>query len=239
MTRELNIETEQKAIYEKLSKEAVAHLNRRGIVARFAPTREEALSMVMDMIPEGVVVGTNDSLTLLQVGVFSALWQRGRNEIINPFRRDAEGNFLIKDREEQLDVMRKVFLTDVYLIGTNAITLDGKLVNTDGLGNRVAPMLFGPKKVIIVAGANKIVKNLEDAFKRIREVCAPINAYRHATRHHYEEFNDLPCVRTGICVDCNNPWRICRYTTIIEGQWKKEMDTQRLNVVLVGEQLGI
>lgn len=237
MKRELSIEDEQRTIYEKLAKEAIAHRNRRGINAQFVPTKEEALSVVMGMIPEGAIVGTADSVTLLQVGVFSALNQRGRNEIINPFLRDEAGYFLVADREERLDVMRKVFLSDVCLIGTNAITLDGKLVNTDGLGNRVAAMIFGPKKVIIVAGANKIVKNLEDAFKRIREVCAPINAFRHATKHHRKEYLELPCVKTGVCVDCNSPWRICRYTTIIEGVVKRDMG--RLNVVIVGERLGI
>ncbi|MFH0738183.1 MAG: LUD domain-containing protein [Candidatus Micrarchaeota archaeon] len=119
----------------------------------------------------------------------------------------------------------------------NAITLDGKIVSTDGLGNRVAPVIFGPEKVILVIGANKIVKDVDQALQRIREIAAPINAKRHALKHHRPEFDNLPCARTGICVDCNHDWRICHYTVIIEGSMVREEG--RINVVLVGEELGI
>ena len=128
-------------------------------------------------------------------------------------------------------------MSDVFVIGTNAVTLDGKLVNIDGTGNRVAAMIFGPKKVIIVVGANKIVKDVGEAINRVREYCAPRNVIRHGTKHHRTEFMDLPCAKTGVCVDCNHPWRICLYTTIIEGaiEWNRG----RMNVILVGEELGL
>ena len=236
MKEDLIVERERKAIYEKLANTAVKNLNRRYMNAQYASSKEEALSMVMDMIPEGVTVGTADSVTLLQVGVLSEIRKRGHNEIINPFVRDVDGYFVVEE-EERFNLKRKVFFADVYVIGTNAVTLDGKLVNTDGGGNRVAAMIFGPKKVIIVVGANKIVKDLDEALKRIREVCAPVNATRHAIKHHNVQFLELPCVKTGICTDCNHPWRICHYTTIIEGVAERRRG--HINVVIVGESLGI
>jgi len=144
---------------------------------------------------------------------------------------------MVADDEERLNLMRRVFSSDVYVIGTNAVTLDRKLVNTDGYGNRVAAMIFGPKKVIVVVGTNKIVKGVDEALKRIREVCAPINATRHAVKHHRSQFLELPCVKTGICTDCNHPWRICHHTTIIEGV--SERRRGHINVIIVGESLGI
>ena len=204
MKEALVTEKEERAFYEKLSKGAVESLAKRGINAQYAATRDEALSLVMDMIPARVTVGTADSMTLLQVGVISAIRERGQNDLINPFERDEQGNRLFQG-EEREDLKRKVLTCDVYVIGTNAVTLDGKLVNTDAGGNRVAAMIFGPRKVIIVAGANKIVKDAEAAIRRIRELAAPENALRIGIKHNSSEHLELPCTKTGICADCNHP----------------------------------
>jgi L-lactate utilization protein LutB len=236
LEEDLNIQAEESSYYEKLANRTIKNFTRKGINAYFAPNSQQACAMVMEMIPEGAVVGTADSMTLLQIGVFSELKKRGKNDILNPFVRDETGKLLV-DGEARQEIMRKVFLSDVYVIGTNAVTLDGKLVNIDGNGNRVAAMIYGPKKVIVVVGANKIVKNVEEAIDRIKEVCAPINATRHSLKHHRPEFSDLPCVKTGSCADCNHAWRICRYTTIIEGVIEPRRGY--LNVVLVGNRLGI
>ena len=123
------------------------------------------------------------------------------------------------------------------MVGSNAVTLDGKLVNTDGRGNRVAPMIYGPDRVIVVAGANKLVNDMEEALLRIRQIAAPVNVRRHYIKHNNPHFGELPCARTGSCADCNHDWRICRYTVIIEGAMPWERG--RINVVLVGEELGI
>ena len=98
-------------------------------------------------------------------------------------------------------------------------------------------MIFGPEKVIVVAGVNKIVKDVDEALERIHNIAAPMNAKRHYIKHHTVEFGDLPCVRTGSCVDCSHAHRICRYTVIIEGVMVREKG--RINVVIVGEELGI
>ena len=112
------------------------------------------------------------------------------------------------------------------ITSTNAITLDGKLVNLDGLGNRVASMIFGPKKVILVVGMNKVVSDEESAMARIKNYSAPVNATRMNIK--------TPCVETGICTDCKSPERICNMWTIIEGQRLKG----RLHVKLIGENIG-
>ena len=236
MKEDLSVQEEQSAIYEKVAKKAVENINKRGNNAFFVLNKEDAVTVVMDMIPAGVTIGTADSATLLQIGVFSALRKRGRNDIINPFLRDEKGHLLV-DGEKRQGLMRRALLSDVFVISTNAVTLDGKIVNVDGNGNRVAAMIFGPKKVIIVAGANKIVKDVDAAIKRVREYCAPRNVIRHATKHHRTEFRDLPCAKTGVCLDCRHPWRICQYTTIIEGAM--ELNRGRINVILVGEELGL
>ena len=236
MDADLNIQLEEGNYYEKLANRIIQNFTRKGINACFANNIKQACSMVMKMIPEGAVVGTADSMTLLQVGVFSALRKRGKNEVLNPFVRDDDGKLVFSGDERQ-ELMRRVLLSDVYIIGTNAVTMDGKLVNIDAHGNRVAPMIFGPRKVIVVVGANKIVKNVDEAINRIKGVCAPINATRHGLKHHRPDFLELPCAKTGTCVDCNHSWRICRYTTIIEGANPPRKDC--FHVVIVGERLGI
>ncbi len=236
MADERDVSQEIQWFYEEHARTAVANFKKRNINAQYVPSRQEALSTVLEMIPKGVTVARGDSVSLDQVGVISELRKRNQNRFIDPFERDAEG-FRIADEEQRLRMQREAFTSDVFLTGTNAITLDGKLVNIDGLGNRVAAMVFGPEKVIVVVGINKIVKDVNEAIERIHRIAAPMNAKRHAIKHHMEAFGNLPCARTGICVDCNNDSRICRYTVIIEGSMMRQKG--RINVVLVGEELGI
>ena len=132
---------------------------------------------------------------------------------------------------------REAFSADIFLTSTNAITLDGRLVSIDGHGNRVSAMVFGPRKVIVVAGANKIVKDVDEALMRIHNFATPLNAMRHYLKHDMKEGGELPCVKGGSCVDCFHSERPCRYTVIIEGSGI--MDPGRFEVVLVGEELGI
>jgi hypothetical protein len=109
---------------------------------------------------------------------------------------------------------------------SNAITLDGKLVNLDGMGNRVAAMAFGPKKVILLVGMNKVAPDLESAMARVKHRAAPINNIRYGLKN--------PCVETGLCSDCKTPQRICNMWSIIEGH----MIQNRIHVKLIGENLG-
>lgn len=236
MVDETDISQEKSWLYEERAKVAVANLQKKNIHALYVPSQKEALAAILGMIPPGAVVYRGDSVTLDQIGIEPELVKRGQNKVVDPKERDEQGLYR-RRRRDRLAAQREAFSADIYLSGTNAVTLDGKLVAVDGIGDRVAPLIFGPSKVILVAGANKLVKNVDEALERIHRIAAPLNAKRHFIKHHAEELTDLPCVRTGQCVDCNSDNRICRYTTIIEGTMAR--DKGRINVVLVGEDLGL
>jgi len=204
----------------------IKRLERNNISAVYVPNREEAFEKVMSMISEASTVGFGDSVTLRQIGVVDAL-EKGNYLFLNPWRPGISV-------EENIETKRRALTSDVFVTGTNALTLDGKIVNMDGHGNRVAAMLFGPNKVIVVVGTNKIVGTLEDALDRIRNRAAPWNVKRHP------EFDPLPpCGRTGVCMDCSSPWRICNKTVIIERQFDNNKYAPVMTVVIVGEELGI
>lgn len=192
--------------------------------AVFAKNRREALQYVLGRIPSGSIVGAGDSITLKEIGVFEELKRRNFT-VYWPFDETVK-------KEERRDIARKALLTDVFLSGSNAITMDGKIVNVDASGNRVAGMIFGPKKSIIVVGINKVVKNLDEALKRIKDVAAPLNAKRIREERKWEL---LPCVKVGRCVECDAENRICNVTTIIE----KKPRAIDISVIIVGESLGI
>ena len=249
MVDETDMSEEKKWFYQERARVAVANLQRRNTNAQYVSSRQEALSTVIEMIPNGAMVACGDSVSLDQVEVISELRKRGQNSIIHPMERDADG-FSVVTLEERLRMQREAFFADIFLTGTNAVTLDGKLVCTDGLGNRVAAMLFGPKKVIIVAGANKIVKNVDEAVQRIKEVCAPLNNIRHDLKHRPpgQPGIDLPCVRTGYCTDCKQRLRSCSFTVVIHGPGlarnigfpdPESPSPTEISIIIIGERLGI
>ncbi len=236
MADETSVSPEKKWLGEERAKVVIKNLQRRNITARYVASRKKALEAILEMIPLGATVARGDSITVDQVGILPELIKRQQNAIIDPFKWDADGYF-IDSSVERRRMQREAFFADVFLTGTNAVTLDGKLVNIDGRGNRVAAMIFGPEKVILVVGTNKIVRDVDEALERIHQVAAPINAKRHYLKHHAERMGDLPCVRTGRCADCTHDWKICNFTVIIEGATANQKG--RINVVLVGEELGI
>lgn len=237
MLDETDITREKAWFNEERARTAIKNFQKKNINAQYVPSRAEALPVIMEMIPPGATVARGDSISLDEIGIIDELQKRDRNSITYSLERDGEGFFIFSDPEERLKVAREAFSADVFLVGTNAVTLDGKLVNIDGVGNRVAPMIYGPDKVIVVTGVNKLVKDVNEALDRIHNVAAPMNARRHYLKHHIEEFGDLPCAKTGVCVDCNHEMRICRYTVIIDGCIN--FNKGRINVVLVGEDLGL
>jgi L-lactate utilization protein LutB len=234
MIDETNINPEKSTYYQQRAKKVIENLQRRKMNGYFAANRAEALSMVMDMIPAGAVVARGDGITLDQIKLVAAITQRNQNTLIDPFQTDINGAWLKPEERQQM--MRETFFADIFITGTNAITLDGKLVNIDGAGNRVAAMIYGPSKVILIVGVNKIVKDVEEGLERMHQYAAPLNARRHYIKHHMH-FEELPCVKTGLCVDCKQDFRICNYTVIIDGAMLQHQG--RINVVLVGEELGI
>jgi L-lactate utilization protein LutB len=199
-------------------------LQQNGFRAAYVADRKEALQSILKEIPPEATVGAGDSITLRQIGVFEELKRRGF-KLFWPFDEKSA-------KEERRNIARKALQTDVFLSGSNALTVDGKIVNMDATGNRVAGMVFGPKKAIVVVGVNKIVRNVEEALERIRKVAAPLNAKRIRQERGWEL---LPCVEAGECVDCNAENRICNIITIIE----KKPRAIDLAIIIVKEKLGL
>jgi L-lactate utilization protein LutB len=200
-------------------------LRANNLSAHYVADRDAARELVLSMIAEGAVVGYGDSLTLRQIGVVDAL-ERGPYTFLNPWAA--------KTVEENLALKRRALTADVFVTGTNALTLDGALVNVDGHGNRVAAMMFGPKALIIVLGVNKIVADVDAALARIREVAAPQNVARHT------DFDPMPpCGITGACSDCKSAWRICNKTAIIRREYSNNRYSPVTTIVIVGEALGL
>jgi len=132
------------------------------------------------------------------------------------------------------NIRKKQLACDVFITSSNAVTIDGRLVNTDASGNRVAAMIFGPKKIIVVVGVNKIVKNVEEALQRIKTI-APLNFLRANEMNYKDSKINAPCLMHGECKDCWPPERYCRVTTIIEGIPKA---SSQYHVLVLGEDLG-
>ncbi|MDH5713407.1 MAG: lactate utilization protein [Candidatus Bathyarchaeota archaeon] len=194
----------------------LAALERNGFQTFFVSTRAEALDKVLSLIPTHANVGIGGSVTLREIDLIDALASRG-NTVFQHWSQP----------EENLRaIMMKQLNSDVFLASSNAVTEDGRLVNIDKAGNRVVAMIFGPRKVILVIGVNKIVKDLEEGILRARNVAAPMNARRRGDK--------TPCATTGVCTDCETPDRLCRVITIME---KKPSRTD-VAVILVGEELG-
>ena len=194
-------------------------LESNGFESQFVPDGESAVIAVMDMIPDGATVGIGGSTTLNQIGFFEAAKARGM-KLLNPFVQGITP-------EERNAVTRKIFSCDYFLCSTNAITEEGQLYNIDATGNRVGAMFFGPRKTVVVCGINKIVKDMEEARKRVWNQASPMNAKRLGRK--------TPCAETGVCSDCNSPERICNIAVEI---LKKPSRTDVL-VLLVGELLGL
>lgn len=204
---------------EQVAKNIIAQLEKRGMEGSYAATAERAKEEILAMIPNGIKVYRCGSVTTVSMDLWQRIGKTPGVEVIDPFQSGLSP-------EDSMELRRKGLLADVMITSTNAITLDGKLVNLDGLGNRVAAMIFGPKKVILVVGMNKVVPDVDSAMARAKHYSAPVNAMRMGIQ--------TPCAANGICVDCKTPARICNVWSIIEGQRIKG----RIHVKLVGENLG-
>jgi hypothetical protein len=199
--------------------EAVAQtLRKNGIQATYAQTKDEAKRIVLEMIPEGASVGIAGSITVRELGLIEALEEKG-HQLFHHWKPGLTN-------EESLAERKKENLADFLLASCNAVTIDGKLINGGCTGNRIAGMMFGPKKVILIVSYQKIVKDIEAGIWRIKNVVTPMNAKRHG--------RDLPCAETTFCVDCKSKERQDCFINIIEMKpW-----TVELKVILVGEELG-
>ena len=203
---------------DDLIKRTVASLVKREFKAFSVKSGAEAKDKILAMIAPGSTIGVGGSVTLRQIGLIEALESRG-HAVYQRWGAQVT-------QATDMDSRRAQLACAVFLSSSNAVTVEGELVNVDGIGNRVAAMIFGPEKVIVVAGWNKIVPDVNAAIQRIRNIAAPMNAKRL-------ELN-LPCAKVGYCVDCDVPENMCRVTTIISRKPRKT----DMSVVLVAEQLG-
>jgi len=205
---------------EKLIKQ----FNKRRIHGSYAETAEEARAQVLSLIkgPGSVIRCGSESAGAM--GLWKDIAALPDIELIDPYTPGLTP-------QQGMELRRKGMSADYMVASSNAVTLDGRLVNLDGAGNRVAAMIFGPRKVILLVGMNKVASDLESAMNRVRDFAAPMNNLRlNAAVPAHEP----PCVQDGRCHRCNSEHKICNAWSIIEGQ----KEDGRIHVVLVGEDLG-
>jgi L-lactate utilization protein LutB len=203
--------------YDKSGPVICKALEKRGFLAKYASTSKEALELAHSLIPADDVVSFGGAMSAEQIGLIEKV--KETNKILD---RDSA-----KSPEERNDAMRRALLCDTYIMGCNAISADGTLVNIDGNGNRVAALAFGPKSILMIVGMNKICPDLATARARARNIAAPTNSQRFDIK--------TPCKADGLCHDCLSPDCICNM--IIETRHSRV--PERIKIILVGEDLGM
>lgn len=203
---------------QDIVKETINNLSKNHMTGYYVESLPQLHELIRGLVPEGQTVGCGDSVTLEQTGVYE-------------YVRNHAYNFLDKYRfglsqDEKRELYLQNFRADTFLTGINAVTTDGKLFNIDGNGSRVAPIIYGPKQVIAVVGTNKIVKSVDDAILRTRQIAAPLDAKRCG--------KETPCTKLGRCIDCHHSQRICNDFVLITGQFEKE----RIKVILIEGDYG-
>lgn len=195
--------------------EALKKNNMNGYLAK---DRNDIIGIIKEIVKEGSTVSCGGSVSLDEVKILDHL-RSGRYKFLDRYKEGLT-------RDDTVKIYRESFFVDAYFTSSNAITELGELYNVDGTGNRVAAMLYGPDKVIVVVGVNKIVKNIEEAIERNKSTSAPTNAKRLN--------KNTPCAKVGYCMNCNSPERICREYTLIKSQSNKD----RMHVIFINEELG-
>lgn len=209
--------TSKQTFYENQAKSIIHKLEARKMEGYYCPDKESAKAKVLELIgPNKKVVTYGGSMSLDEIGVKESVEEAGhdllrREKYVTP--------------EEKRECFAKQTLADVFMMSTNAITLDGELVNIDGSGNRVACLSFGPNEVIVVAGMNKVVSNVEEGIARSRNFAAPPNTVRLGC--------DTPCAKIGQCGNCLNDTICCQIVVT-----RASRVPGRIKVILVGEELG-
>ena len=197
-----------------LAQKVIKGLQSRNMSGYYAESREEALRLALELIPEGSTATMGGGVSVHEIGLVDALKQ---------------GNYKFIDRdayEDKRAAMLLAYDADVFLASANAITEDGVLVNIDGNANRVSAIAYGPKKVILIVGINKVCDDVDGAMKRARNVAAPTNAQRFGL--------STPCAKTGSCMNCKSPDTICCQFLIT----RFSRHTGRIHVILVNDSLG-
>lgn len=210
--------TPKELYYEKRGKLLVKNLQQRHFEAYYCATKDEALAKALELIPQGSSVGWGGAMSAQQIGLMDAL-KAGQYKTLD--RADC------KTQEEWDRIAMECLGADVFLTGANGLSLDGQMVNVDGMGNRVAAIIYGPKSVLVVAGMNKVEDNLDAAIHRARTVAAPMNQQRFLHQN--------PCSVTGTCADCKSESCICNHIVVT----RHCRPVGRIKFILVGEELGL
>lgn len=210
--------TPKELYYEKRGNLLVKNLRGRHFEAYYCTNKEEALAKALELIPNGASVGWGGTMSCQQIGLLDAV-KAGQYHVL-----DRE-NCKTPEEKEQLsfDCLR----ADVFLMGANALSIDGQMITIDGSGNRAAALIYGPKNVIVVAGMNKVTDDLEQAYYRARTVAAPMNQQRFQLPN--------PCTTTGSCADCKCETSICNQIVIT----RNCRPAGRIKFIVVGEELGM
>lgn len=208
----------KKEYYKNLAKTVLKGFEKRHMEGYYCDTIEEAKELALSLVPSDATVSFGGSVTLTETGVLEGL--RNRKDIKLLDRDNANGP------EEVKQIMHDALSCDYYFMSSNAITHDGELVNIDGNGNRVAALIYGPENVIIIAGMNKISKDVEEGISRVRNVASPQNCIRLGKSNN-------PCAMNGVCGNCLSD-TICDQIVIT----RASRVPKRLKVILVGEELG-
>lgn len=209
--------TPKKDYYKLNAKKIITAFEKRGMEGYYCETKEEAIKKALELMKKGSKISWGGSMTLEEIGLLELL----RKEDYSLLDRSTA-----KNNDETTEIYHKAFSADYYLMSSNAITMDGKLVNIDGTGNRVAALIYGPNNVIVIAGMNKVTPDEDSALKRARNQAAPMNTIRLNKK--------TPCVSVGSCKDCLSPDSIC--CNIVVTRMSKFPN--RIKVILVGEELG-
>lgn len=211
------MEAATKKFYEKRAQVLVKNLQSRHFDAWYCDNKEDALKKALELIPMDATIGWGGAMSAQQIGLLDAV----KSGSYNAYDRDSCATM-----EDRVKMMKKCLTADVFLTGANAISLDGQMVNIDGIGNRVAAIVYGPETILVIAGMNKVVDTLEDAVRRARTVAAPMNQQRFT--------NQTPCQITGSCADCKSPECICNQILIT----RHCRPAGRIKFIIVGEELG-
>lgn len=203
---------------DTIGESAVKALKKNGFDAVYVKTSAEAAAIVAKHLKKGSSIGFGGSMTVKNLGIQVAAAAAGC-ELLD---HNAPG--LAPEAKTRL--LKRQLTSDVFISGSNAVTLDGEILNVDGTGNRVAALSFGPTKTIVVVGINKIVRDMDEAFARLETYAAPMNNKR------LDKPN--PCVKAGVCMDCDGDTRICRVYNIM----RKRPGGTDFTVIIVGEELG-
>ena len=202
---------------QMLANTIIENMKKKNLEGYYCATAKEAVEKALSLMPEGSSITWGGSVSIMESGLLDAVRQ-GNYEIID---RDTATT-----PEDARMMYAKQVMADFYLMSSNAITMNGELVNIDGRSNRISCLCWGPQNVIVLAGMNKVTPDVESAIARVRNIAAPPNAVRLN--------KNTPCSKTGKCGDCYSPECICSQVLVT----RRSSTPNRIKVILVGEELG-